>query len=126
MKPDDLIEVVCPDCGGKREIKWSAFKNKKKQQKIGPPYYQKDRACSNKRKMSEEQKKKISEKLTGRTISQETKVKIQAYRKAHPELWTTLQPELGRGKRFRPHSEQTKLKISQAMKKKPEKDKNNE
>lgn len=96
MKPDDMVEVICPVCRSSRQIKWSALKNKKKQR---TPYKQQCRACANSRPMSDEQKEKISQKLTGRTLSAETRAKIQDYRKAHPELWTTLQPELGRGKK---------------------------
>lgn len=111
MKPNDVIEVTCPDCNKSRPIKWSAYKSKKE----GPPYYQRDRKCAGKHVTSEKTKNKISRSLTGRTLSPETKDKISEYRKAHPELWVTLQPELGRGKRFMPQSDETKEKIKKSM-----------
>ena len=89
----EKIEVLCLICDKTRFINKSSYKSDLNVE----PYIQTCGGCGRSgRILSEDHINKIKEALTGRKLSTETKQKISEYRKAHPELWVTLQPELGR------------------------------
>ena len=118
MKRSEMFEkifVACPVCCKSRSINKSSYKG----DLLVEPYVQECRACSNKqRRHNDESKKAISNKLTGRTLSAETKNKISDYRKLHPELWKILKPELGPISQIGTHhSDSSKDKISKGVSK---------
>ena len=93
----------------------------------GFPYVKVCKSCAFKeRKLSEEHKEKIRQKLTGRTLSKTTKDKIRKYRIEHPKLTETLVPGAGggwnKGLSLPERSETTKKKISETMKKRKKHD----
>ena len=110
----EKITVLCPICSTTRQINKSSFKGN-----LGSePYIQECRKCTNKqRTQTAESKAAISAALSNRSLSEQTKKKISDYMKAHPELWLTLQPELGPISRIDTHhSDESKKKISKGVK----------
>lgn len=116
---DEEVTVFCPDGrhqgDKKRKMKMSAYFGKLEQ-----PYTQICKSCAQLDKIiSEEQKKKISEKLTGIKRSEEFKAKLSRYIHSHPErlaqIKKTLTENRGTGMLGKQHSEETKNKMSEAM-----------
>lgn len=109
----EKIEVICPTCEKTRQLNKSSYKGDLSKQ----PYIQTCGGCARSgRTMSPEAVGKIREAMTGRKLSDETKDKIRLYRKSHPELWVTLQPELGpKARKGTKHSEESKKKISEGV-----------
>lgn len=116
---DDEIVVICPDDrhqGDKtRKMKMSGYFGSLEQ-----PYAQTCKSCAQLDKViSEEQKKKISETLTGIKRSDEFKQKLSDYIHSHPErlaqIKKTLTENRGSGMLGKNHSEETKEKMSEIM-----------
>lgn len=83
---DELIEVECPDCHNKREMKSACYFGS-----MDKPYKQQCGSCWQKGKViSEEQRQKISDKLTGRTLSNEHCANIGKYMREHPENYQAM------------------------------------
>ena len=109
----EKIEVICPTCEKTRQLNKSSYKGDLSKQ----PYMQTCGGCARSgRIMPAEAIEKIRQANLGKTLSEETKEKIRQYRKAHPELWQTLQPELGpQARKGTKHSEKSKKKISDSV-----------
>jgi hypothetical protein len=116
---DEEILVICPDDrhqGDKsRKMKMSGYFGKLEQ-----PYVQTCKSCAQLDKIiSEEQKNKISLKLTGIKRTEEFKKKLRDYIHAHPErlaqIKKTLTEKRGSGMLGKHHSEETKNKMSEIM-----------
>lgn len=116
----EKIDVVCPTCEKTRQINKSSYKGDLSEH----PYIQTCGSCARSgRQMSPETIEKIKIALTGRSLSEETKEKIREYRKSHPELWVTLQPNLGpKSRKGTHHTDDSKKKISEGVKKAKRKD----
>jgi len=83
----DRIEVVCPDCGQKREISKKAYV-KSGGDLSDVVFFALDRTCAQRRKtLTEEHKNKISQSLTGYKQTEDHKLHKSEYMLAHPELW---------------------------------------
>jgi len=92
---NEIINVICPECKSSREMKQNCYFGK-----MEKPYEQVCKSCAQKGKeISEEQRDKISQSLTGRELTQDHRDNISKYWKEHPDCISreNLIPGIGGG-----------------------------
>ena len=117
---DEIINVVCPTCEKERKMKSVCYYGEMKQ-----PYQQVCKTCAQKGKViSEEQKQAISEKLTGRHLSDSHKRNIGKAIKSDPErlrkaIANLIPGQGGRARAGQPLPEEWRASISKGTRGKP-------